>query len=127
MLGWSLGLLIGVLALSWAFGALSQPAKAGPDQATHVGIRILQHYDIIGFDPRGTGASSPVDCLGDDALTAYLAADPDPDDPSEESAFFASARAMGTGCAERSGEVAAHVSTGSACTSTVVPQLRHTR
>jgi len=75
---------------------------------------VRQHYDIIGFDPRGTGASSPVDCLGDDALTAYLAADPDPDDPSEESAFFASARAMGTGCAERSGEVAAHVSTAEA-------------
>lgn len=48
MLGWSLGLLLSVLALSYAFGALSQPPQAGPDQATHVGIRILQHYDIVG-------------------------------------------------------------------------------
>jgi hypothetical protein len=48
MLGWSLGLLLGVLALSYAFGVMSQPAKAGADQATHVGIRILQHYDIVG-------------------------------------------------------------------------------
>lgn len=48
MLGWSLGLMVAVLALSYALGAASQPAKAGPDQATHVGIRILQHYDIIG-------------------------------------------------------------------------------
>jgi hypothetical protein len=48
MLGWSMGLLLSVLALSYAFGALSQPPRAGADRATHVGIRILQHYDIIG-------------------------------------------------------------------------------
>jgi hypothetical protein len=48
MLGWSLGFLFSVLALSYAFGALSQPPRGGPDQATHVGIRILQHYDIVG-------------------------------------------------------------------------------
>jgi pimeloyl-ACP methyl ester carboxylesterase len=72
---------------------------------------LREHYDIVGFDPRGTGRSSPVDCLGDDALTAYLSADPDPDDPSEESAYFASARAIGVGCAKRSGPVAAHIST----------------
>ncbi|SFC17947.1 alpha/beta hydrolase fold [Nocardioides terrae] len=72
---------------------------------------LRQRYDIVGFDPRGTGASSPVDCLGDSALTAFLSADPDPDDSKEESAFFDSARAMGAGCAQRSGAVAAHVST----------------
>jgi pimeloyl-ACP methyl ester carboxylesterase len=72
---------------------------------------LRQHYDIVGFDPRGTGASSPVDCLSDSALTAYLAADPDPDTPAEASAYFASARALGAGCAKRSGEMAAHVST----------------
>lgn len=55
MLGWSLGLLLGVLALSYAFGVMSQPAKAGPDQATHVGIRILQHYDIIGASAHHKG------------------------------------------------------------------------
>lgn len=75
---------------------------------------LRTHYDIVGFDPRGTGASSPVDCLSDQALTTYLATDPDPDDAAEESAFFAGARAMGAGCVRRSGDVAAHVSTAEA-------------
>jgi pimeloyl-ACP methyl ester carboxylesterase len=75
---------------------------------------LRRHYDIVGFDPRGTGASSPVDCLSDQALTAFLAADPDPDTPSEESGFFAAARQMGAGCAQRSGDIAAHVSTAEA-------------
>jgi pimeloyl-ACP methyl ester carboxylesterase len=72
---------------------------------------LRRSYDIVGFDPRGTGASSPVDCLSDSQLTAYLSADPDPDDASEESAFFASARGMGAGCAKRSDGLAGHVST----------------
>ncbi|GAA1953729.1 alpha/beta hydrolase [Nocardioides panacihumi] len=72
---------------------------------------LRNRYDIVGFDPRGTGASSPVDCLSDGELTAFLSADPDPDDADEESAYFASAREMGAGCAKRSGAIAAHVST----------------
>ena len=72
---------------------------------------LRRSYDIVGFDPRGTGASSPVDCLSDSALTAFLASDPDPDDATEESAYFAGARAIGAGCAKRSGQIAGHVST----------------
>jgi pimeloyl-ACP methyl ester carboxylesterase len=91
------------------------PGVPGTDYAAAsaraFGAPLRAHYDIVGFDPRGTGASSPVDCLSDKALTAYLAADPDPDDSSEEAAFLASARAMGAGCVQRSGAVAGHVST----------------
>lgn len=75
------------------------------------GDRLRRSYDIVGFDPRGTGRSEPVDCLSDAQLTDYLAADPDPDTPQEEQAFFASAREIGTGCVKRSGELAAHIST----------------
>ena len=42
---------------------------------------LLTYYDIVGFDPRGTGASDPVDCLSDADLDGYLAADPEPDTP----------------------------------------------
>ena len=45
------------------------------------GGRSSTYFDIVGFDPRGTGESSPVDCLSDDGLDAYLAGDPEPDDP----------------------------------------------
>ena len=44
---------------------------------------LLDHFDIVGFDPRGTGESAPVDCLPDDQMDAFLEADPVPDDQSE--------------------------------------------
>jgi pimeloyl-ACP methyl ester carboxylesterase len=90
-------------------GAPGTDYAAASDSAFRAPLR--QSYDIVGFDPRGTGDSSPVDCLSDDALTAYLAADPDPDDAAEAQDYFASAREMGQGCAKRSGAIAAHVST----------------
>ncbi len=46
---------------------------------------LLQQFDIVGFDPRGTGSSSPVDCLTDEQLDAYIAGDPDPDTADEVS------------------------------------------
>lgn len=47
-LAWGAGSLAAILLASQMIGALSQPAKAGPDRASGVGIRILEHYDIIG-------------------------------------------------------------------------------
>lgn len=73
--------------------------------------QLTQRFDLIGFDPRGTGDSSPVDCLSDSDLDAYLAGDPDPDTPQEETAYAAMSRSMGEGCAAKSGDLAAHVST----------------
>jgi pimeloyl-ACP methyl ester carboxylesterase len=37
---------------------------------------ILSHFDIVGFDPRGVGLSSPVDCLSDSQQDAFNAASP---------------------------------------------------
>ncbi|HEY0952160.1 alpha/beta hydrolase, partial [Nocardioides sp.] len=72
---------------------------------------LLDAYDIVGFDPRGTGESDPVDCLSDDDLDAYLAGDPDPDTPQEVADYEGWVDALGRGCAERSGALAAHVTT----------------
>jgi pimeloyl-ACP methyl ester carboxylesterase len=72
---------------------------------------LRDRFDIVGFDPRGTGASAPVDCLSDAGLDAYVAGDPDPDSRAEQRAYVRSARAFGRGCAARSGTLAAHVST----------------
>lgn len=68
-------------------------------------------YDIVGFDPRGTGDSSPVDCLTDDELDAYIAADPDPDTPEEVTEGEENSEEFWSGCEGKSGEVGPHVST----------------
>lgn len=75
------------------------------------GDRLTDFFDVVGFDPRGTGASSPVDCLDDAQLDAYLAGDPDPDTPAEAAAYAEATQQLGAGCVARSGELASHVST----------------
>ena len=63
------------------------PGAAGSTIATnaasYLGEPLLRHLDVVGFDPRGTGESDPVDCLDDADLDAYLAADPEPETPTE--------------------------------------------
>ncbi len=39
---------------------------------------LLQHFDLIGFDPRGVGLSSPLDCVTDTQKDAIVALDSDP-------------------------------------------------
>ncbi|MCB0907154.1 MAG: alpha/beta fold hydrolase [Nocardioidaceae bacterium] len=75
------------------------------------GRPLLEHFDIVGFDPRGTGDSDPVDCLSDDQLDAYLAEDPDPDTPAEVAEFMATVREFGRGCSRLSGDLARNIST----------------
>jgi pimeloyl-ACP methyl ester carboxylesterase len=75
------------------------------------GQPLLDHFDIVGFDPRGTGDSSPVDCLSDSQLDQYLAEDPEPSSARELVGFRAQQHAMATGCSRLSGALAAHVST----------------
>ncbi|MGH3362389.1 MAG: alpha/beta hydrolase [Nocardioides sp.] len=91
------------------------PGAPGTSYAAQSGLvfrdPLLDSFDIVGFDPRGTGTSSPVDCLTDARLDAYLAADPSPDQAAERRSFRTDVLALGDGCAEKSGELAAHVST----------------
>jgi pimeloyl-ACP methyl ester carboxylesterase len=79
-------------------------------RGTYFGDPLLEHFDIVGFDPRGTGDSSPVDCLGDAAMNRYLAGDPTPSTPAEVAAYHHQQRRMIEGC-NRSVPLAAHVST----------------
>ena len=91
------------------------PGAPGTDYAAGAG-RVFREpirdaYDVVGFDPRGTGASDPVDCLSDGQLDDYLAEDPDPDTSAEVAQYMHWVDELGRGCVERSGELAAHVST----------------
>lgn len=72
---------------------------------------LLEAYDVVGFDPRGTGRSAPVDCLSDEELDAYVAGDPTPDDPAEVADYRDSVLGFGASCRANSGPLLAHVST----------------
>lgn len=91
------------------------PGAPGTDYAARADVAfrqpLLDRFDVVGFDPRGTGGSAPVDCLSDDQLDRYLAADPAPDTAAERADYLGWVRALGRGCARRSGDLVAHVST----------------
>ncbi len=71
-----------------------------------LGRPLLEHFDVVGFDPRGTGNSSPVDCLSDSQLDQYLSEDPDPTTAAELAAFGAAQHRLATGCSRLSGALA---------------------
>ncbi|MDP2772577.1 MAG: alpha/beta fold hydrolase, partial [Nocardioides sp.] len=61
---------------------------------------ITDRFDIVGFDPRGTGESAPIDCLSDDEMTDFLAVDPAPDDAQEERVIVDELADFFQGCAD---------------------------
>jgi pimeloyl-ACP methyl ester carboxylesterase len=70
-----------------------------------------QAFDIVGFDPRGTGSSDPLVCLGTSALDRLMTFDPTPDTPAQRQAGIDLVTAQGESCATNSGLLAAHVTT----------------
>jgi pimeloyl-ACP methyl ester carboxylesterase len=89
------------------------PGAPGTSYAAQRGFGqpLLDHFDIVGFDPRGTGSSSPVDCMSSRDFNAYLASDPDPTTPAEVATFRRWQQRLAAGCARLSGALAAHAST----------------
>jgi pimeloyl-ACP methyl ester carboxylesterase len=83
-------------------------ARAARSQFT---APLRETFDIVGFDPRGVGASAPVHCLSGPQLDTFFAADPTPDTPVEEQAYVKSQRAFGAGCEKLSGKLLPFVST----------------
>jgi pimeloyl-ACP methyl ester carboxylesterase len=86
------------------------PGGSGVDYLDSFRSAGLEGYDIIGWDPRGVGRSTPVSCAGAD-LDAYLSMDISPDDPAEESALLEAHRDFGVSCLTTSGPLLQHVST----------------
>ncbi|MEP7055990.1 MAG: alpha/beta hydrolase [Actinomycetota bacterium] len=72
---------------------------------------VRDRFDIVGFDPRGVGESSPVRCATGAQLDSWLAVDPSPDDSRELQAFVSMSKAFAAGCQQRSRVLLAHVGT----------------
>jgi pimeloyl-ACP methyl ester carboxylesterase len=58
--------------------------------AGRLSSRVLSHFDLVGFDPRGVGLSSPVKCLSKAEKDRFVAASPDV----RSAAGFASAKSQ---------------------------------
>lgn len=72
--------------------------------------QLAHRFDRVGWDPRGVGDSTPVTC-GTDTVTAFVAADPDPDTPAEQAELERRARAVSDDCAARDAALLAHIGT----------------
>lgn len=89
------------------------PGASGIDYLSYAefGAAVTSQYNVVGFDPRGVGQSTPVHCVSDHALDAYISADPSPDTPEEVATTERQWRAFTAGCVRESGPLLAHVST----------------
>ncbi|OFE18846.1 alpha/beta hydrolase [Humibacillus sp. DSM 29435] len=91
------------------------PGGSGTEYAQYASFvfspQVRASYDIIGFDPRGIGQSSPVGCLIDNDMDLLFADDPTPDTPAEKAKLLADADAVTARCAVKGGERARHMST----------------
>src|SRR4051812_23825742 len=68
-------------------------------------------YDLVGWDPRGTGESSPVRCLSDRQLDAYYTTDATPDDAGEEATLVEAQRLFADACEANTGPILGHLDT----------------
>lgn len=95
------------------------PGSSGVDLVTEVGDqlitgRVASAYDLVGFDPRGVGSSRPIDCLTDEQMDEWLAADYALDTPEGLEQAQESGESFAQGCARLTGPLLPFVDTWSA-------------
>ena len=72
---------------------------------------VLDAYDIVGWDPRGVGASTAIECMTNAQTDTYLAADGTPDTVAEVHRLLRLQRAFTAGCVKNSASLLPHVGT----------------
>lgn len=87
------------------------PGEPGRSLAATFNRDGLESYDIVGWDPRGTGESTPVQCANGEVIDALMALDTTPDTQEELDALVGGWRQFGEDCLARSGPLLAHIST----------------
>ena len=91
------------------------PGGSGVEYASAAGLvlgrDLLRKFDVVGWDPRGVGESTPVRCLDTEQMDEFIAADGSPDDENEIAALDRVSKMLANGCKERSGRLLPHVST----------------
>jgi pimeloyl-ACP methyl ester carboxylesterase len=68
------------------------PGDAGaetlPDYVAQIPAAVRARYDLVSFDPRGTGKSRPVECFDDATSDRLNAVDPTPNSDADLRAFY---------------------------------------
>ena len=82
------------------------PGGSGIEYTTYaeyvVSDTLRENFDIVGFDPRGVGESTPVECLNDEQTEEYIALDGSPDNQTEIDQAQEMAKLFGQTCATNS-------------------------
>ena len=94
------------------------PGFGGSDFAIYAdqvyGEALLAHFDILGWDPRGTGLSEPaIDCI-DDYDHFYGTSDITPDDAAERTDLVNKAQEFAGDCASQNEDILQYVGTNDA-------------
>lgn len=87
------------------------PGVGAKDFAISTAKQGWAGYDIVGWDPRGSGDSTHVECGTTEQTDAAYLADGTPDDEAERSALIDAWTAFGQQCRQASGELLDHLST----------------
>lgn len=98
------------LATGSALGSLilnpGGPGGSGIEYTTYaeyvVSETLRENFDIVGFDPRGVGKSTPVECLNDEQTEEYIALDGSPDNQTEIDQVQAMSELFAQSCATNS-------------------------
>ncbi|GLW28670.1 proteinase [Actinoplanes regularis] len=89
------------------------PGGSGIDLAVYLSFgqslgglpkEITDRFDLVGFDPRGVGRSSPLKCISDSDQDASFAADPDPVSQAEFDEVVALNKRIADGCGQKYGD-----------------------
>lgn len=82
------------------------------DAEFYFSTTLIKYFDIIGWDPRGTGESTPaIDCV--DSYDEYFGLDSPPETPQENQALIDAGEAFSKMCDENSGSILPYISTRS--------------
>ena len=91
------------------------PGGSGVDYARAARVVVtkplLDAYDIVGFDPRGVGNSTPIECLTDRQLDRFLNVDPNPEADEDIAATVRVSQRFGQRCKSNSPDLTPNIGT----------------